>query len=409
MLVESIVKKTLGLKSWKVVNVCLEEFGLLVELEERKGSRGTCGVCGARGPCHDHLQERYWGHVPLWGIAVILVYAPRRIKCPRCRKVKVESMPWSMGKSPLTVPLIIMLATFAKMLPWEEVARLFNVSWNTVQAAVLRSVEYGLSHRDTSGVTVIGIDEISRRKGHVYVTNVYDLIHKRLLWSGDGRARETLERFFDEWGVERTKAIRCVCCDMWEPYVAVINDRAPNALLVFDKYHVVSHLIKAVDEVRREEAAELKKTNPELLKKTRYIYLKNPWNLTPKQRQRLGHLERMNLRTNRAYLLKEAFREFWEYKSLYHARRYLKKWFWWATHSRLKPMRDFAWMLRRHEDGVLSYFKSRVSNGAVEGMNRKAKVVSQRAYGYRTFKTFALALYHVMADLPMPEFSHKFF
>jgi transposase len=301
-----------------------------------------------------------------------------------------------------------MLATFAKILPWEEVARLFDVSWNTVKASVLRSVEYGLLHRDTSDVFVLGIDEISRRKGHVYVTNVYDLVNKRLLWSGEGRGRDALEKFFDGWGSERTQAIRCICCDMWEPYVQVIKDRAPAALLVFDKYHIVSHLMKAVDAVRKDEAAELEKTNPELLKHTRYIWLKNPWNLTPKQRQRLGHLEKMNLRVNRAYLLKEAFREFWEYKSPYHARRYLKKWFWWATHSRLEPMRDFAWMLRGHEDDIMSYFKSRVSNGAVEGMNRKAKVVSQRAYGYRTFSTFSLALYHVMGDLPMPEFTHRF-
>ena len=407
MLVESIVRKTLGLKSWRVARVCHEDFGLLVKLEARRRSRGRCGVCGRRAPGYDRLRDRYWGHVPLWGIAVILVYSPRRVKCPRCG-VKVESMPWSMGKSPLTVPLIITLATFAKILPWEEVARLFDVHWNTVKSSVSRAVEYGLLHRDTSDVVVLGIDEISRRKGHVYVTNVYDLINKRLLWSGDGRGREVLERFFDEWGSERTSAIVCICCDMWDPYVQAIKSRAPDALLVFDKFHIVSHLMKAVDAVRKEEASELAKTNPEILKSTRYIWLKHPWNLTPKQKQRLGNLEKMNLKINRAYLLKESFREFWSYRFEGWARRYLKKWFWWATHSRLRPMRDFAWMLRRHEEGVLAYFKSRVSNGAVEGMNRKAKVVSQRAYGYRTFKTFSLALYHVMGDLPMPEFAHKF-
>jgi transposase len=313
-----------------------------------------------------------------------------------------------MGKSTLTKPLIVGLATFAKLLSWEEVARLFGVSWNTVRAAVAHAVQYGLANRDTSTVIAIGIDEISRRKGHTYVTNVYDLEHKRLLWTGEGRGEDVLERFFDEWGKERTEAISCICCDMWDPYMKTIRKRALGAVVVFDKFHIVQHLMMAVDEVRREEAHSLKETNPDLLKRTRYIWLKNPWNLTPKQKRRLGHLEKLNLRTNRAYLLKETFREFWEYKTKGWAKRFLKQWFWWATHSRLKPMRDFAWMLRRHQEGILNYFETRIDNGAVEGMNRKAKVVSQRAYGYRTFETFSLALYHVLGDLPMPELTHKF-
>jgi transposase len=317
-------------------------------------------------------------------------------------------MSWSMGKSTLTAPLIVGLATFAKLLSWEEVARLFGVHWNTVKAAVARAVEYGLASRDTSEVIAIGVDEISRRKGHVYVTNVYDLGNMRLLWTGDGRGQEALERFFDEWGEEQTSAITCICCDMWDPYIKVIKEKASGAVLVFDKFHIVQHLMKAVDAVRKEEARSLKKKNPELLKDTRYIWLKNPWNLTPKQKQRLGYLEKMNLKINRAYLLKEAFREFWNYRKPGWAKRYLKKWFWWATHSRLKPMRDFAWMLRRHEEDILNYFEARIDNAAVEGMNRKAKVVSQRAYGYRTFETFSLALYHVLGDLPMPELTHKF-
>jgi transposase len=313
-----------------------------------------------------------------------------------------------MGKSSLTEPLIVVLATFAKLLSWEEVARLFDVHWNTVKAAVRRAVEYGLLHRDTSGVVAIGIDEISRRKGHVYVTNVYDLVNMRLLWTGEGRDQDVLERFFKEWGAERILAIRCICCDMWDPYIKIIRQKAPEAVLVFDKFHIVQHLMKAVDAVRKEEANSLKKKNPELLKDTRYIWLKNPWNLTPRQRERLGYLEQLNLKINRAYLLKEAFRAFWDYKTPGWAKRYLKKWFWWATHSRLKPMRDFAWMLRRHEENILNYFKTGINNAAVEGMNRKAKVLSQRAYGYRTFGTFSLALYHVLGKLEMPKLTHKF-
>jgi transposase len=322
--------------------------------------------------------------------------------------VKVEAMPWSYGKSPLSVGFIWFLAAWAKLLAWKVVANQFGVHWNSVQGAVRQAVDYGLQHRQLGSILCIGIDELSRKKGHVYVTNVYDLEEKRLIWSGEGRSQETLQQFFKEHGEALQDQVMGVCCDMWQPYIDLIEERFPNATLIFDKFHIVQHLNRAVDEVRKEEARELKKSNPELLQKTRYIWLKNPENLTDQQRTRLGHLEKLNLRTNRAYLLKEGFREFWRYWSKGWAKKYLAKWFWWATHSRLKPMRDFAWMLRRHQEGILNYFELRIDNGAVEGMNNKAKVISHRCYGFRTAKTYILALYHGLGRLPEPKLVHKF-
>jgi transposase len=337
-----------------------------------------------------------------------LQYAPARVSCERCGAVCVEAVPWSQGKCRLSVGLIWLLAAWTKLLAWDVVARLFGVHWNTVAAAVRQAVAYGLDHREIGRVLYIGIDELSRRRGHVYVTNVYDLEGKRLLWSGEGRGKETLERFFEAHGDALKDKVIGVCCDMWQPYIEVLRARCPQALLVFDKFHLIQKLLQAVDEVRRREAAALKKTNPGLLKRTRYLWLKNPENLTAKQRARLGYLEKLNLRINRAYLLKEAFRELWTYAYRGWARRFLKKWFWWATHSRLKPMRDFAWTLRRHEEEVLNYFNLRIDNGAVEGLNNKAKVVSHRCYGFRTPKTFITALYHCLGNLPEPQLVHRF-
>jgi len=288
------------------------------------------------------------------------------------------------------------------------VSRLFGVHWNTVATAVRQAVAYGLEHREIGGILYIGIDELSRQKGHVYVTNVYDLTTRRLLWSGEGRSKETLQQFFAEHGEALQEAVRGVCCDMWQPYVDVIKEHLPAVTLVFDRFHIVQHLLKAVDQVRIEEARELKKDNPELLKRTRYLWLKNPENLTDSQRARLSHLEKLNLRCNRAYLLKESFRELWTYTQKDDAGKFLKKWFWWATHSRLKPMRDFAWIVRRHEEGILAFFEERISNGAVEGMNNKAKVVSHRCYGFRTASTFITALYHCLGGLPEPRLVHRF-
>jgi transposase len=167
-------------------------------------------------------------------------------------------------------------------------------------------------------------------------------------------------------------------------------------------------LNQAVDEVRKQEALTLKKDNPELLKKTRYIWLKNPENLTDKQRARLGYLEKLNLKVNRAYLLKESFRDFWDYSYPAAGKKYLTKWFWWATHSRLEPLRDFAWMLRKHQHGIINYFKCRITNGVTEGMNNKVKTIVKRCYGFRTIPTLQLALYHCLGKLPEPKNLHKF-
>lgn len=408
MQLKGIIRATLGVKRHVVKLVSGDLSGLEVSMDVRSNRRLPCGTCGTPGRVRDRLAVRHWRHVPLWGVRVSISYAPARVDCKCCGKIRVEAIPWSRGKCRLTTGLIWVLSTWCKLLPWDQVARLYDVHWNTVATAVREAVAYGLAHREMGGVLYIGIDELSRRKGQVYVTNVYDLEAKRLIWSGEGRSMETLESFFKEHGDALKTSVKAVCCDMWNPYVEMVRKHLPEATLVFDKFHIVQHLLKAVDEVRRDEARELKKTNPELLKRTRFIWLKNPENLTDKQRARLGHLEGLNLRCNRAYLLKESFRELWGYKRKGWARRFLKTWFWWATHSRLKPMRDFAWMLRRHEEGILNYFDQRISNGAVEGMNNKAKVVSHRCYGFRTVNTYITALYHCLGDLPEPQNVHRF-
>jgi len=407
MLVESIVRKTLGLKRHRVKKVTEDRGHLIVWLSPDGRFKPICSQCKAKGPGYDTLKERRWKHVPLWGIPVVLVYAPRRIACANCG-VKVEAIPWTQGKSPLSFPLSMVLATWAKLVAWQVVGQLFGFHWNTVRKAVRDVVDYGLEHRDMDKILYIGIDEISRRRGHIYHTQVYDLDEKRLLWTGQDRSSATLHAFFDFLGKERCEQIQAVCCDMWAPYADVIKARLPNALLVFDKFHIVRHLIDAVDTVRKREARDLKAEDPDLLKKSRYIWLKNPWNLTEDQRARLSDLEKLNLKINRAYLLKEAFRRFWEYSSPAWAKKYLDQWFWWATHSRLEPIRKFAWMIRRHQDDILNYFKCRIDNGAVEALNNKAKAISHRAFGYRTAQTFSLALYHGMGKLPLPQLTHKF-
>jgi transposase len=408
MLIRSIIKDTLSLQGFRVklIDRYISSIGITIVPDQRYKPR--CGQCGCPGQYRDTRAERHFKHVPLWGIPVMLNYSPRRVFCRHCKGIYVERISWAAGKRRLTTAFACYLATWAQRLPWIEVARLFQCSWGTVASSVDFVVKYGLENRDLSGITHIGIDEIARRKGHNYLTNVYDLKTKKLIWSGQGRSEDTLNQFFKYIGVKRANRLQGICCDMWMPYINAIKEKAPNALLVFDKFHIVRHLMQAVDQVRRNEITEKGKEHKQLLKHTRYIWLKNPWNLTEYQKAKFGSLEKLNLKINRAYLLKEAFRNLWFYKTMGWANRYLKQWFWWATHSRLEPIRKFAWMIRRHEDNILSYFKLPITNASVEGLNNKAKIISRRAYGFRSGKSHILNLYHGLADLPWPKLLHTF-
>ena len=202
MLIESLVKATVELQGFRVMHVAGNADGLVATLGPDRRYALRCGRCHEPAPYRDTRRIRHFRHVPIWGVAVALRYAPRRVSCSRCAGVRVESMPWVSGKQRMTRALVVTLATWARVLAWEQVARLFHCAWGTVATAVDEAVAYGLAHRDLEAVTHIGIDEISRKRGHVYVTNVYDLQDKRLLWSGEGRSKATLEAFFEFLGPE---------------------------------------------------------------------------------------------------------------------------------------------------------------------------------------------------------------
>ena len=408
MLVEQIIKQTVDLQGFRVHTVTKDPDGLVAEIRPDTRHRIRCGTCGHPAVYRDMRDVRFFRHVPLWNIPVWFKYEPRRVYCSTCRGVRTEQLPWVTGKQRFTRAYCCFLAKWAELLPWDSVAKLFSCAWGTVATAVKSMVSYGMEHRDLSGITHIGIDEISRKKGQVYLTNVYDLRSKTLIWSGVERTKDALRSFFKYLGPERTSKLQGICCDMWKPYIEVIKECAPQATLVFDKFHIVRHLMEAVDQVRRDEIREKGKEHKDLMKDSRYIWLKNPWNLTPKQRTRLSSLEHMNLKINRAYLLKERFRDVWSYKTKPWAKKYLKQWFWWATHSRLEPIREFAWMIRRHEENILTWFHMPINNGSVEGLNNKAKVVSHKAYGFRTADHFICNLYHCMGNLPAPPLMHRF-
>jgi transposase len=387
-------------------------LALDVAVEPRANGRPVCSGCGKQRPGYDRLPSRRFQFVPLWGIAVFLVYALRRVDCPGCG-VTAERVPWASGKEQLTTAYQWFLARWAKRLAWQEVADIFRTSWNTVYRAVTLAVLWGIANRSLEGVTAVGIDEIQWRKGHKYLTLVYQIQDgcKRLLWVGAGRTAQTLHGFFDLLGAARAAALRFVCSDMWQPYLAVIAARAGQAIHVLDRYHVMAKMNKAIDEVRAAEAKRLKADGYEpVLKHSRWVLLKRPENLTEQQAIKLKELLRYNLKAVRAYLLREEFQRFWEYRSPYWAGRFLQEWCAKALRSRIGPMRKVARMLRSHQGLLLNWFRARgtVSAGSVEGLNYNAKLAMRKAYGFRTLRGVKIALYHRLGALPEPNFTHEF-
>ena len=327
--------------------------------------------------------------------------------------MQAEWLPWAEGKSPLVNAFKIYLAQWVKHIPIETASQLFHVSWQNVFAAVKYVVEYGLQHRYLENVRSIGVDEILYRAGYKFLTLVYqiDSYCRRLLYVGEDRKVKTLLRFFRRFGKERSRWLKAVCCDMWKPYLKVIAKKAINAVIILDRFHIMRHFNEAIDTMRRQEARQLAKDgHEEILKHARWCLLKNQKNETTSQLAKLKDLVKYNLKVMKCRVLREAFNKFWQYQSVTWARKFLQQWITRVMSSRLEPMKKVARMLRSHDELILNWFRvsPRLSNGATEGFNNKAKLVMRKAYGFKKFQTIEIMLYHTLGELPTPPLTHRF-
>jgi transposase len=389
-----------------------ERSTLEVTMHERANGRPICSGCGRAGPGYDRLPERRYEFVPLWALRVLLVYAPRRVSCMACG-VKVELVPWAEGKSQLTRTYQWFLASWSKLLPWQQVANVFRTSWQSVYRSVQMAVGWGLSHRKLEGIEAIGVDEVQWRKGHRYLTLVYQIDGqcRRLLHIAPERTVRSLLSFFRVLGQARSAALKFICSDMWQPYLKVMAKKAGQAVHVLDRFHIMARMNKAIDEVRAAEAKRLKEDGYEhILKHSRWCLLKRPENLTAKQTVKLSEVLQYNLQTVRAYLQREDFQRFWEYRSPYWAACFLAEWCARVLRSRLEPMKKVGRMLESHAALILNWFtaKGTISAGMVEGLNYNVKLTLRKSYGFRTEEAVKTALYHRLGALPEPEFTHRF-
>lgn len=386
-----------------------------VSIEAHRNVRAKCGQCLQSAPTYDHLPKRTWLFVPLWGIKTFFLYAPRRVQCP-AHGVVVEHIPWSDGKRPVTITMMCFLSRWARRLSWRETARAFRTSWECVYRSVDWFVQWGLAHRKLGGVRAIGVDEIhwgQGRRADSFLTVIYQIDRhcRRLLWVGRRRTRRTLRQGLAALGTEVLSGLRFVCSDMWQPYLSVIAAQAGQALHVLDRFHIMSNLNQAVDQVRRAESGRLRgRAVASRLKNMRWQLLRRASRVRGHARRKLNALLSSKLATARAWNLKESFQHIWHYKSHIWAGAFLDYWCSLAMRSRIEPMKRVARTLRAHEELLLNWFRAKgeISSGAVEGLNNKIRVVTRRSYGFRTFDAMEVALYHNLGRLPEPELTHRF-
>jgi transposase len=304
-------------------------------------------------------------------------------------------VPWAAHDAWFTRDFEEMTAYLAQQMDKTAVCTLMGINWRTVGAVIGRVVSERLDPKRLDNLSMIGVDEVSYRKQHNYLTVVIDHVKRKTVWAAEGKGGATLGAFFDELGEERVKTLTTATMDMSQAYISKVKERAPDAQIIFDRFHVQKLAGEAVDEVRRNEY-RLCADDPEMadfIKGSRWAVLKNWWNLTPKQGQKLREIQTGNKRLYRAYLLKETLGRALDYLQPARARKLLDEWLWWASHSRLAPFVKLSKTIRRHKEGILAYIKSRLTNGLVEGLNNKVRLITRRAYGFHSAQALISMVY----------------
>lgn len=379
MRLTSVLTKLLGIERTRVIGVRFEATAAIFAVKTM-ARVPRCGGCTK--PCrhvHDRRHRR-WRHLDVMGMGCWLEAELRRVRCRRCG-VTTELVPWADHASGFTYDFEQTLAYFAQRTDKTTVAQTMRVAWETVGRVAARVVERLRGEDPLDGLVDIGIDEISWRRGHDYVTVVVDHRTRRVVWAWPGRNADTVRRFFAELGKERSARLRTVSIDMAEAYQSAVRECC-DATIVFDRFHVQRLAHDALDKVRRDEVrAASNDAMGKAIKRTRWVLHKNPWNLNGLEALKLSAVQRANRALYRAYLLKETLAGVLDGRQPNVARTKLLEWIAWASRSRLAPFRKVARTLKRHLEGIVDYVRTGLSNGRTEGLLGKARVITKRSYG----------------------------
>ena len=319
---------------------------------------------------------------------VYLEFEIRRVQCRSCGAVKQEKLPWLANNPFYTKRFAFYVGRRCRSATVRDVARELRLNWKTVKSLEMEYMREQLRRAGTPGPKVLGIDELSIGRGHNYRIIVSDLIRGRPIWfGGTDRSEKSMDLFYEWLGPRKCRGIRLAVMDMWKPFrnSTLKAGNAPQAAILYDKFHILKHLNEALDKVRKSEYARLSGEDRKFIKGQKYTLLSRRANLSQEGRQSLKALFKANRRLNKAYLLKEMFSQLWDYKREAWARRFFERWKSALRWQRLKPYEKFARMVEAHWDGIASYCReeNKVPLGFVEGINNKIRVIQRRAYGLR--------------------------
>lgn len=376
--------------SWQVssVNLSLEEQRVEVRLEHRRGEPVCCPDCGEQRPLKDHAPERTWRHLDTMQFETVLVARTPRTDCPDCG-VKTISVPWASPHGRFTLLFEAFAVHVLEAASSTEKARtLLRLSWGSVQRIMDNAVQRGLERREVDKVQHVGIDEKSFGKGHNYISVMTDIDGSRVLEVSEGRDEAAADALWEALPEAQRENVEAVAIDMWQAFENSVAKQVPNADVVHDRFHISKHLNEAVDKVRRVEHKALMKEKDETLKGTKQLWLYNPENMSDEKWDDFESLKDTELKTARAWAIREQFRWFWEYEYAGHAKNFFKRWYGWASRCRLKPVVEVAKMVKRRLDNILTWFRHRISNGPAEGFNSRIQSIKSAARGFRNFDNY---------------------
>lgn len=406
-----LYRRILGLESpWYVisVNLQLKPDEVHVHLAHEDVPSWPCAECGTPSKPYDHQPERQWRHLDTCQYRTILHAEPPRSQCPT-HGVRVVKLPWAEPSGRFTALFEAVAISWLKTASQKAVAEQLGLSWDEVHGIMERAVKRGLKRREAEPVPRLGVDEKAFRKGQKYLTVVNDLTRNRVLYVAEDRKQASLDGFWGTLSEEQRKGIEAVAMDMWDPYVASVRAHVEHAdrKIVFDKFHVAQHLGQAVDEVRRKENKQLRAQGDDRLVGTRYDWLENPVHKDTKERREFAALRNSELKTARAWALKETAMGLYGYIYEGPARKYFQRWYDWAVRSRLAPMKEVAGMLKRRFENIITYLKHQITNAASESINSKIQWVKYTARGFRNKQNFISAIYFHCGGLDLAPISTK--
>jgi len=399
MQLTKVLSNILGMKKVRVLGCEFVGDGLVIDVAPTTRLIRCCG-CGCRvRKAYDRRRARLWRHLDLGGMQVHLRYDLRRGDCTRCG-VRTELVPWAEPDSMFTRHFEDQVGYLAQRMDKTALSGLMRIAWNTVGSIAERVVQRLLPQDRLAGLRVIGIDELSYRKHHKYVTIVTDHDTGRVVWAREGKNAATLDAFFAELGAERCAELQLVTLDMSQAYIQSVKTNAPQATIVFDRFHVQRLAHDALDQVRRAIVAQQTSADERrALKRTRFVLQKNPDKLSSDERRKVALVQRINRPLYRAYLLTQSLADILGARQYFVARDRLDGWLAWASRSKLAPFVRVARTIRKHRDGVMAYLNSHLSNARSEGLNGKVRVITRRSFGLHSASSL-IAMLFLCCSLP---------